>query len=48
MFRQILILTLASTLATASPNGGDLLWYDKPAQNWNAALPIGKWGQLQE
>lgn len=41
MMRHIAVLALVSTLAAASPNGGDLLWYDKPAQNWNAALPIG-------
>lgn len=41
MFRPISILALASTLAAASPNGGDRLWYDKPASDWNAALPVG-------
>jgi hypothetical protein len=23
------------------PNGGDGLWYDKPAADWNSALPVG-------
>lgn len=41
MLRSISILALATTLAAASPNGGDVLWYDKPAADWNAALPIG-------
>ncbi len=38
--------TLLFTLATLSLNGAAApsrqeLWYDKPAANWNAALPIG-------
>jgi alpha-L-fucosidase 2 len=37
---QILILTLISSSALFAQN--DLkLWYDKPASNWNEALPIG-------
>lgn len=38
----ILILALASTLsASAAPDGGATLWYDKPAADWLAALPVG-------
>jgi len=40
VFRSLTFLDLHS-LANASPNGGNLLWYDKPAANWTAALPVG-------
>lgn len=41
MPRFILLLTLTAPLPSASPNGGAALWYEKPAVNWNEALPIG-------
>jgi alpha-L-fucosidase 2 len=41
MTRHLLIPALASSLAVASPNGGNRLWYDKPAAAWTDALPVG-------
>jgi alpha-L-fucosidase 2 len=41
MLRQLHIFALASTLAIASPDRGASLWFDKPASNWTAAIPIG-------
>jgi alpha-L-fucosidase 2 len=40
VFRFLTFLALNS-FAAASPNGGDILWYDKPAATWDAALPVG-------
>lgn len=40
--RTILIFALASNImAAAAPDGGALLWYDKPAADWVEALPVG-------
>ena len=41
MLRPTSILTLTAALATATPDGGTSLWYDKPAADWLAALPVG-------
>ncbi|REA57440.1 glycoside hydrolase family 95 protein [Dyadobacter luteus] len=41
-FRYFLILTVASHAAVAQVTEGFYkLWYQKPAENWNQALPIG-------
>jgi alpha-L-fucosidase 2 len=40
--RTFLVFALASNLmAAAAPDGGALLWYDKPAADWVEALPVG-------
>jgi alpha-L-fucosidase 2 len=39
--RSFILLALTTTLATASPNGGASLWFDKPASDWTDALPVG-------
>ncbi|MCF0176734.1 MAG: glycoside hydrolase N-terminal domain-containing protein, partial [Bacteroidales bacterium] len=37
-----IILALASAILLSLPSWGqDVLWYTKPAQNWNEALPVG-------
>jgi len=41
VLKSIPLLVLTAALAAASPNGGDLLWYAKPAASWTDALPIG-------
>lgn len=44
MFRRIIFITfLLFTVGTvyAQTGGSNKLWYDKPAENWNEALPIG-------
>jgi len=41
VLKSIPLLALTAALAAASPNGGDLLWYAKPAASWTEALPIG-------
>jgi alpha-L-fucosidase 2 len=41
MRRFTSILALTAALATATPNGGTSLWYDKPATCWLEALPVG-------
>ena len=41
MPRAISILALSAAIATAAPDGGASLWYDKPAANWLEALPVG-------
>ena len=37
----LLILLSAMYAASARASGPHTLWYDRPAQNWNEALPIG-------
>ena len=38
----VLLILLISMFATAAhASGSHLLWYDRPAHNWNEALPIG-------
>jgi alpha-L-fucosidase 2 len=41
MPRALTLLALTAALATASPNGGTSLRYDKPATDWTEALPVG-------
>lgn len=41
MLRFTSIPALTAALATATPNGGTSLWYDKPAAIWTEALPVG-------
>ena len=38
---MLLILLSAMYAASAQAGGPHKLWYDRPAQNWNEALPIG-------
>ena len=38
----VILILLASLYAgSVHASGQHLLWYDRPAQNWNEALPIG-------
>lgn len=40
--KLLLSTTLAlATIATAAPDGGASLWYEKPAAGWLEALPVG-------
>jgi alpha-L-fucosidase 2 len=40
-FFILVLITFVSQVAQAQPDNNLKLWYDKPAANWNEALPIG-------
>ena len=42
MAKNLFLLFLASCIASAAVSQDNLkLWYNKPASNWNEALPLG-------